>query len=174
MNDVQAPDPQLVKEIRVSLLGFDYILGTHDLIIHNYGPGRALASIHAEVPYNVPIMQIHEVIDKAEKELSKKFSMFIVIHMDPVNFDSEEVAGAKITIENVLEKFPEVHSFHDFRIVGKGESKNLIFDIVIGFDKKVTPADEETLKIDINTALKREHPGYNTVITIDKDYSGTH
>ena len=170
----QAPDPQLVKNIRAALVTYDYILGTHDLIIHNYGPGRALASIHAEVPYNVSVMKIHEVIDKAEKELSKKFNMFIVIHMDPVNFDSAEVAAAKKIMERILADFPSIHSFHDFRVVGEGENKNLIFDIVIGFDKKVTPADEKQLVTDINTVLKREHPGYHAVITIDKDYSGTH
>lgn len=170
----QAPDPQLVKDIRASLLAYDYILGTHDLIIHNYGPGRALASIHAEVPYNVSIMKVHEVIDRAEKELSKRFHMFIVIHMDPVNFDSEEVAAARNLMEKILEGFPSIHSFHDFRVVGEGDTKNLIFDIVIGFDKKVTPTDEQQLLEDINTVLKREHPGYHAIITIDKDYSGTH
>lgn len=168
----QAPDPELVRKIQVCLLAYDNIVGTHDLIIHNYGPGRAIASVHAEVPHTVSIMQIHEVIDQAEKELSKKFNMFIVIHMDPVNLDSAEVTEARNAMEEILAGFPMVHSFHDFRVVGKGENKNLIFDVVIGFDQRMTTEDEDKLEDDINAALKCKYPGYNAVITVDKDYSG--
>lgn len=167
----QAPDPELVKEIKTSVTKYDHILGIHDLIIHNYGPGRSMASLHAEVPYNISIMKIHEVIDRAEKELSKKLNMFIVIHMDPVYTDSKEVNDARKTIVKVLQQFPIVDSLHDFRIVGEGENKNLIFDIVISFDNKVTDEEEEKLKLDIDAAVKVEHPGYDTVITIDRDYT---
>lgn len=167
----QAPDPELVKEIKTSVTKYDHILGIHDLIIHNYGPGRSMASLHAEVPYNISIMKIHEVIDRAEKELSKKLNMFIVIHMDPVYTDSKEVNDARKTVVKVLQQFPIVDSLHDFRIVGEGENKNLIFDIVISFDNKVTDEEEEKLKSDIDAAVKVEHPGYDTVITIDRDYT---
>jgi cation diffusion facilitator family transporter len=167
----QAPDPDLVKEIITSVIGYEHIIGVHDLIIHNYGPGRSMASLHAEVPHNISIMKIHEVIDKAEKELSQKLDMFIIIHMDPVYTDSKEVNDAKKTVVQILKKFPVVHSIHDFRIVGEGESKNLIFDIVIGFDNRVTEKDEEKLKSDIDTAVKLKHPGYDTVITVDRDYT---
>jgi cation diffusion facilitator family transporter len=167
----QAPDPELVKEIKTSVTKYDHILGIHDLIIHNYGPGRSMASLHAEVPYNISIMKIHEVIDRAEKELSKKLNMFIVIHMDPVYTDSKEVNDARKTVVKVLQQFPIVDSLHDFRIVGEGENKNLIFDIVISFDNKVTDEEEEKLKLDIDAAVKVEHPGYDTVITIDRDYT---
>lgn len=167
----QAPDPELVKEIKTSVTKYDHILGIHDLIIHNYGPGRSMASLHAEVPYNISIMKIHEVIDRAEKELSKKLNMFIVIHMDPVYTDSKEVNDARKTVVKVLQQFPIVDSLHDFRIVGEGENKNLIFDIVISFDNKVTDEEEEKLKLDIDAAVKLEHPGYDTVITIDRDYT---
>lgn len=167
----QAPDPELVKEIKTSVTKYDHILGIHDLIIHNYGPGRSMASLHAEVPYNISIMKIHEVIDRAEKELSKKLNMFIVIHMDPVYTDSKEVNDARKTVVKVLQQFPIVDSLHDFRIVGEGENKNLIFDIVISFDNKVSDEEEEKLKLDIDAAVKVEHPGYDTVITIDRDYT---
>lgn len=168
----QPPDPKLVKEIKTSVLGYEHILGVHDLIIHNYGPGRTMASIHAEVPYNISIIKIHEIIDQAEKELSQRLNLFLVIHMDPICFDSEEIAGAKETVEQVLKQFPIIKSFHDFRVVGKGEKKNLIFDIVISFDKKITEAEEEKLTADINDALRRDHPGYKAVITVDRDYTG--
>lgn len=167
----QAPDPKLVMEIKNSVLGYEHILGVHDLIIHNYGPGRTMASLHAEVPYNISIMKIHEVIDRAEKELSKTLNMFIVIHMDPVYTDSKEVTDARRTVVQVLKKFPVISSMHDFRIVGSGENKNLIFDLVISFDNQVTEQDEAKLKVYIDNAIKLEHPGYDTVITIDRDYT---
>ncbi|MEN6413049.1 MAG: cation diffusion facilitator family transporter [Veillonellales bacterium] len=168
----QPPDPQLVKEIKTLVLGYEHIMGVHDLIIHNYGPGRTMASIHAEVPYNISIVKIHEVIDQAEKELSQKLNLFLVIHMDPICFDSEEIADAHDLVEQVVKQFPPIKSFHDFRVVGKGEKKNLIFDIVIGFDKKITETEEEKLTVDINAAIQREHPGYKAVITVDRDYTG--
>lgn len=168
----EAPDPQLVNEIKTSVLGYEHILGVHDIIIHNYGPGRSMVSLHAEVPSNISIMKIHEVIDKGERELSEKYNMFVVIHMDPVCHDSKEIIDAGHTVQEVLKKFPIISSFHDLRIIGKGENKNLVFDIVISFDKDLTQEDEAKLKLDIDTEIKAEHVGYNTVVTIDRDYAG--
>lgn len=167
----QAPDPSLVKEIKSSVIQYEHILGVHDLIIHNYGPGRSMASLHAEVPYNISIMKIHEVIDRAEKELSSRLNMFIVIHMDPVDTDCREVEDAKKYVVKTLKKFKEVDSLHDFRVVGEGENKNLIFDIVVGFGNLTKKEEEEKLKADIDKAIKSEHPGYDTVITVDRDYT---
>jgi cation diffusion facilitator family transporter len=168
----EAPDPELVNEIKTSVLGYEHILGVHDIIIHNYGPGRSMASLHAEVPSNISIMKIHEIIDKGERELSEKFNMFIVIHMDPVCHDSKEIIDAENIVQKILKRFPIISSFHDLRIIGEGENKNLVFDIVISFDKELTQGDEEKLKLDIDTAIKSEHVGYNIVLTVDRDYAG--
>ena len=81
----EAPDVELVKGLQAKLLSYDYITGAHDLVIHNYGPGRCMASIHAEVPCDISIVKIHEIIDKAEKEISEEFDIYLVIHMDPIN-----------------------------------------------------------------------------------------
>ncbi len=167
----QAPDPKLVRQIKTSVLGYEHILGAHDIIIHNYGPGRCMASLHAEVPNNISIMKLHAIIDKGERELSKKFNMFVVIHMDPVCSDSKEIVDAKKAVEKILKKFPVISSFHDFRIIGEGENKSLIFDIVISFHTKLTEEDERNLKSDLDTKIKFEHPGYNTAITVDRDYT---
>lgn len=169
----QAPDPTLVKNIKELAIKYDLIIGVHDLIIHNYGPTRSMASFHAEVPYNVPIMKIHAEIDKAEKEISEKLNIFIVIHMDPVLTDSKEVTETRSEVAYILKKFPQINSFHDFRIVGTGEQKKLLFDIVITFDVNISKDDEDELIKNINSEIIKVHPRYETVITIDRDYTET-
>ncbi|MDD3225264.1 MAG: cation diffusion facilitator family transporter [Clostridium sp.] len=167
----EPPDPKLVREIKTSIIKYDHIIGVHDLIIHNYGPGRCMASLHAEVPSNIPIMHLHESVDKAEKELSKKLNMFIVVHMDPICIDSKEVDDARRFIVQIIKKFPIISSIHDFRIVGKGESKNLVFDAVISFEYKVNEKQEQKLRKEIEKQVKLVHPGYDIVITFDRDYT---
>lgn len=167
----EAPDKALVENIKAGILNYDYISGVHDLVIHNYGPGRCMASIHAEVPSNISIVKIHEIIDKAEKELSNKFKIFLVIHMDPINTNSYEVNKAREDLEKVLKSFPLVKSMHDFRVVGDGDYKNLVFDLVIEHIKSFKSEDEEDLKSEIDKELKNIHPNYNTLITIDRDFT---
>lgn len=168
----QAPDKELVQKLEEGVLSYDYISGVHDLIIHNYGPGRIMASIHAEVPASVNIMKLHEVIDKAERELKKALKLELVIHMDPINIDCEEVLIEKEEISSsLIENFQVINSIHDFRIVGEGNVKNLIFDIVVGFDKKLNKQDLVKLKNDINELIKEKYPDFNTVITIDRDFT---
>jgi len=168
----EAPDPELVEEVKMEVLKYDIITGVHDLVIHNYGPGRRMASLHAEVPYNLSIMKIHDVIDNAEKEISQKLNIFLVIHMDPVNTDDDEIKKAKEEVSDILQNFPEVKSYHDFRIVGEGEDKSLLFDVVI--DKAYVHKSTEDRVNFINKAkyeIKKLHPAYNVIITIDVDFS---
>jgi cation diffusion facilitator family transporter len=167
----EAPDKELVEDIKNGVLSYEHINGVHDLVIHNYGPGRCMASIHAEIPCDISVVTIHEIIDKAEKELSKKLNVFLVIHMDPINTDSDEVNKARDVLEKVLRKFPLVKSMHDFRVVGDGDYKNLIFDLVIEHTKGYKSEDEEALKKDIDKELKTLYPRYNAMITVDRDFT---
>lgn len=167
----ELPDPELVEEINKSVLSYEYISGVHDLIVHNYGPGRVMASIHAEVPADISIAKIHEIIDQAEKEISKNLNLFLVIHMDPINTDCEEVAADKQFLMEALKAFPIVKSIHDFRVVGEDEQKNLIFDIVVDSSKRLSQTDEDALMEDIEKKVKETHPKYNTIITLDRDFS---
>lgn len=167
----EAPDAELVKEIKEGVLSYQYISGVHDLIIHNYGPGRCIASIHAEVPANISIVKIHDVIDDAERELSQKLNIVLVIHMDPINVDNDEINETKRQIEEVLSKFPTVKSLHDFRIVGEGEHKNIIFDIVVSTSGKLTSSVETKLKEDINIEVQKLYSHYNCLITVDRDFA---
>lgn len=168
----EAPDVELVKDIQSKLLSYDYITGAHDLVIHNYGPGRCMASIHAEVPCDISIVKIHEIIDKAEKEISDEFDVYLVVHMDPLNIDDEEVNDSRLNLLAVLEYFPIIKSIHDFRIVGEGDHKNLIFDAVIDFNPTFLESDEVKLKEDIDNELKKSYPYYNAMMTLDRDYLG--
>ena len=168
----EAPEPEFVEEIKNEILSYECITGVHDLIIHNYGPGRRMASLHAEVPSNLPFVKIHEVIDRAEREISAKHNIFLVIHMDPVNTDDQELQVAMIEMNKILEGFPEIKSFHDFRIVGEGETKNLLFDIVVDMHKKFDiNKDGLSLTNKIDNEVKKLHPNYNALVTIDRDFS---
>ena len=129
-----------------------------------------MASIHAEFPSNINVMAIHEVIDKAERELSEKLELHLVIHMDPVCLETEEVLEAQDEVKKVIKDNPIIKSIHDFRVVGEGNKKNLIFDIVIDgnlLDKNTT---EKSLKDDVSNAIKKDNPYYNCIITIDVEY----
>ncbi|MCT8975244.1 cation diffusion facilitator family transporter [Clostridium sp. CX1] len=167
-----APDKELVEDIQRMILDYDHIDGAHDLLVHNYGPGRIIASIHAEVPSNISVVKIHEIIDRAEKEISAALDIYLVIHMDPVTTDDEEILAAREELTEALKTIPIVKSFHDFRVVGEGEKKNLIFDVVIDADHTLTKAEELDLQKNINVQLKKFHPEHNAIITVDKDYLG--
>lgn len=165
----EAPDKKLVKNIVDGVMGAEYVSGTHDLIIHNYGPNKYMATIHAEVPCNVSTLKIHESIDNIEKNLSDKLGIILVIHMDPINNDDETVKQAKKVVLEVIKSYPHVLSMHDLRVVGDGSSKNVIFDIVVDNSVK-TESDEISLCEDIGKAVKSEAPEFNTVINVDRNY----
>lgn len=166
----EAPDPEFVKELKNAVLEYDYITGVHDIIVHNYGPGRRMASLHVEVPCDISVVKIHEIIDTMERDLSKRYSMFLVAHMDPINSDDKEVESARKELIQVLNSFPEVKSFHDFRVVGEGDNKNLIFDVVVPYGFNISK-EGEGLHNKLNSAMKSAHPHYNIIITIDKNYA---
>ncbi|WP_017212137.1 cation diffusion facilitator family transporter [Clostridium beijerinckii] len=166
----EAPDPELVDSIERMVLSYDNILGSHDLIVHNYGPGKCMASIHAEIPGNINVVDIHEVIDKAEREISKALRIYLVIHIDPICIIEGEVKEAYNEILSIIEKYDYIESIHDFRVVGEGDIKNLIFDVVIEPSKKLSITDTELINI-ISEGVKKYHPSYNCVITIDKHYT---
>ena len=167
----EAPDEKLVAGINEGVMAFDHIIGVHDLMIHNYGPGKIMASIHAEVPANLDLITVHEVIDDAEKKLSSKFNIILVIHMDPVSLDNKEINETRAELEKIIKYNPLIESMHDFRMVGKGEHKNLIFDVVVYNDKVKKISSEKEIIDQLTEAIKDIHPSYNCVITIDKKYA---
>lgn len=165
----EAPDPELVKAIQEMVVSYDHILGFHDLIIHNYGPGKCMASIHAEIPSDISVVTIHEIIDKAEREISSKLKIYLVIHIDPICIIEGEVKDAYDEIINIINDYEYIDSIHDFRVVGEGEIKNLIFDVVVNTSEKHPTEKDDIIEI-ISSRLKKSHPQYNCIITIDKHF----
>lgn len=170
----EAPDPKLVTSIKEEVLSYKNIIGVHDLIIHNYGPGKCMCSIHAEVPSNMSIVKIHEIIDAAEKDVSKKLNIYLVIHMDPINVNDTEIMETQYELLKILNDNPLVKSMHDFRMVGAGEKKNLIFDVVVESNRKKMQITDEDIKRDICEKIKKVYPTYNCVITVDNDFLNYH
>lgn len=166
----EAPDPEMVSAICEKVLSYPLISGVHDLIIHNYGPGRIIASLHAEIPSDKDIMEIHNVIDMAEMEVSKDLNIHLVIHMDPICVFTDEIKEAWDYVEQILRKYPEIKSMHDFRIVGEGDAKNLIFDVVVSPSYPMSKESQDKMIEDITNSIKEEHPQYNCVITLDHDF----
>lgn len=166
----EAPDPELVQSIKNMLLSYENITGLHDLVVHNYGPGRCMASVHAEIPSNIDVMKIHNIIDKAERDISKALNIYLVIHMDPICLSSGEVKIAYAEVKKIVDYNPLIKSMHDFRLVGEGDEKNLIFDIVVNSKFLKLVMTEEELKESIKNEIKKIHPLYNCIITIDHEY----
>lgn len=166
----EAPDKELVDSIKNLVLGYEEITGVHDLIVHNYGPGKCMSSIHAEIPSDIDVMEIHEIIDTAEREISEKLGIYLVIHMDPICITDVEINKTYSEVSKIISYNPLILSMHDFRIIGKGEKKNLIFDIVVNPETLSKVMTHEELKSDIINSLNKIHPDYNCIITIDNNF----
>lgn len=160
----QAPSKKLVEDIESIMLSRDLIVGVHDLIIHDYGPNRTIASAHAEVPSTADIVEVHNVIDDVEKEISDKLKIVICIHMDPIVMDDEETDKYKQLIKEAVNTMNSEYNFHDFRMVKSGERVNLIFDLAVPIDKKTSNVDIlKRLKAEVN---KRDDK-INLVVTVE-------
>ena len=155
------PDKETVEEIKNTVLSFEGFIGIHDLMVHNYGPGRQFATVHVEVPQDSDFVKCHEQVDLCEKLINEKYNIQLVIHMD-------KAARKALTAE--LKKIDERMSLHDFRMTPLSESRtNLIFDVVIPpeFNNK-----KEELRREISAAAKKTDSTYCCVITFDNDFTG--
>ena len=164
----QGTDPRLYEDIKNMVESYDGIVGTHDLIVHNYGPNRSMASIHAEVPRDVDIEISHEIIDKVEREVSKKLGIFLVIHMDPVEIHDTKVLAVKNKLNHVLQALDARLTFHDFRVVFGQQQINLIFDLVVPYS--YSDAEEEKLLHQVMALMQEMDSRYHCVITMDRSF----
>ena len=156
---------QMVQQINDIVLSYDNVIGIHDLIVHNYGPGRTLISLHAEVPADGNIITLHDTIDTIEHELRRKLNCNAVIHMDPVSTSDPETLSLKAEVSGYLDQIDPKLSMHDFRIVKGPTHTNVIFDIVIPYDYPVS--DQEVMD-SITKRIQTSHPDFFTVIEVDK------
>lgn len=163
----QAPDPTLVKEVQDTVLSHDTIVGIHDLIIHDYGPGRRMLSLHAEIPADADIMAAHDVIDHIERELKEKYSVEAVLHMDPIVVGDEFTDRMRALVaQKAIEIDPSI-TIHDFRITNGPLHTNLIFDMVVPHSCKLS---NDQVRAQIAAAMKAEDEHYFTVVEIDRSY----
>jgi divalent metal cation (Fe/Co/Zn/Cd) transporter len=134
----EAVPAEVYRQITEFVESYDGVLGTHDLIVHNYGPGRSMASVHAEVANNVDIEISHEIIDQIERDIVKELGIFLVIHMDPIEINNEQLDYVKQQVYVAVKELDSTLSIHDFRMVTGENQTNLIFDLVVptSFDKE--------------------------------------
>lgn len=164
----QAPEQSFVDAIESEVLKYDIVIGIHDLIVHNYGPGRTIVSLHAEVPCNVGILEIHDTIDNIEKHINQKFNCESVIHMDPIMVDNENINKLHDVVKNIIHNVDDSMSMHDFRVVEGPTHTNLIFDIAVPWKCKM--ADDEIIN-SIQKEIDKLEDRFELVIQIDKVYS---
>lgn len=164
----QAPAPEFVQKINDIVLSYDDVIGIHDLIVHNYGPGRILISLHAEVPSDGDFLAMHDMIDLIEHKLRDSLNCSAVIHMDPVCVNDEETNELKAKVGGFLAEISNELTMHDFRIVKGPTHTNIIFDVVAPYRFKMS--DNEIIDT-ITAQIRKENPNYFTVIEVDKKYS---
>lgn len=164
------PSKQLIKNISDMILSFEEFKGIHDLIVHNYGPGRQFASVHVEVPQNIDIVACHEKIDLCEKLVFEKLGVNLVIHMDPIDTDDETVKATKQKIVEILKSIDERLTLHDFRMTPAASMRtNLIFDVVVPSELKYTVTQLNDM---ICVRAREINETYACVITFDSDFTG--
>ena len=166
----EAPDPKTVAELTDRILAYDGIIGIHDIMVHSYGPGKRIASAHAEVRSDCDLMAIHETIDTAEREIGAQMGILLTLHLDPIEVNNAALNVAKDEIAGVLASIDPALRFHDFRMV-RGENRtNLLFDIVVQPGMK--PEAVVALKQRVADEAARLNPAYHCILSVDVDHAG--
>jgi len=159
-----APDEEFVDEIEKLVMAFPHVEGVHDLVVHDYGPGRMMISLHAEVPGNEDIYVLHDEIDQIERELKVKLQCEAVIHMDPIEVDNEELKRVKQQVKEKIKEWKEEITIHDFRMVPGVTHTNLIFDVVVTYDMGLK--EQEVIE-KVQGLIREINPLYIGVIQVD-------
>jgi hypothetical protein len=164
----QPPEKEFVDRIEELVMSQEGIVGLHDLLVHDYGPGRVMISLHAEVPANVDIMISHDIIDNTEHLLEKELSCKAVIHMDPVVVDDPGVTRLKKQVVTLIRNWNPDATMHDFRVVFGSTHNNLVFDVVVPFDVDLS---EKEIQQQIASLVKQQiGPTYYAAVTVDRSY----
>ncbi|PKM40344.1 MAG: cation-efflux pump [Firmicutes bacterium HGW-Firmicutes-9] len=161
----QPPTKEFVEEIERIVLAHDGVIGVHDLVVHDYGPGRRMISLHAEVPADGDMIHLHDAVDNLEKLLRKECGCEAVIHMDPVETNNQETNRLRTETEKILTSLDERLTLHDFRVVAGPTHTNLVFDVVVPFG---LPKSDEAVKKEISERIHAMDKKYYAVIEVDK------
>lgn len=166
----EPPSAELISDIEAAILSRKDFVGIHDLIVHNYGPGRLFASVHVEVPQDIDIVHCHEQIDLCEKEIYDNLGVSLVIHMDPMDVNNEQVAFVRTQLSDGIKVIDENLTLHDFRMTPMADTQtNLVFDVVVPQELKI---NEKELNDKISQIAKLINPTFCCVITFDRDFTG--
>lgn len=158
------PDKEFIDQISEFVKKYPMIAGIHDIMVHDYGPGRKIVSFHAEVPADANICEAHDIIDELEQDMLKEFKCITTIHMDPIVVNDAKINEAKASVEKIVKEINENYSIHDFRMTDGGKRINLIFDLVIPRDDKI---DKDALRKEIIEKVKKIDSKYYVVFTIE-------
>lgn len=161
------PSKEFIDEIERIVMSHEKVIGMHDLIIHDYGPGRVMVSLHGEVPGNEDFYQMHDLIDNIEKDLQSELGCQAVIHMDPIDVDDEKLRENKEIVNRIVTDIDSRLTMHDFRMVSGPTHTNLIFDVVVPFDFSLSDSE---IKSRIENAVKEQRSNFYCVINIDRPY----
>ena len=164
-----APDPELVKAIQQLVLSHEQVVGMHDLVIHDYGPGRRMCSFHAEVPEGNDIMEAHDAIDHIEREIQEKFGIETTAHMDPIATGDSEVTRLRDQMRDLVREIDPDMSIHDFRLTRGPRHTNLIFDVVVPHRCRL---NDEEIRKRVTQAAGQVMPGCYVVLQLDRSYVG--
>lgn len=160
-------DKEIVEGIHTILNTNEAIMGMHDLMIHNYGPGMMIGSCHVEVRSDDDFVKIHDIIDQLERKIHDEFKIIMTIHMDPIEMDNEQVIYCKEIINRIIKTIDSKITIHDLRVVSGESHTNIIFDLVLPFDREYV---NENIQKTIQDELAKEKETYYTVITFDREY----
>ena len=163
----KAPDPEMVEDIRKKIMAYDGVLGTHDLMVHDYGPGRVFASVHVEMAAERDVLESHDVIDNIERDFLQS-GLNLVVHFDPIVTSDTAVGDTRREISEMVKNIDERLSIHDLRMVPGPTHTNVIFDCVV--PHKFSMTDEE-LTEEISRFVRQAHPDYYCVITVENNFA---
>ncbi len=162
----QPPEKEFVDGIEKTVMEYEGVVGIHDLIVHNYGVGNNIISLHAEVPSEMGFMEAHELVDLIENDLREKYGALATVHMDPVETKNEVANEHKALVKKIISEISPSISMHDFRMTDGIKNRNLIFDVVVPYSLKISDAEIKRL---ISEKIKNEDENLNAVITVDKE-----
>ena len=164
----QPPEEEFVEQINQIVMAHEEVCGIHDLIVHDYGPGRQMISLHAEVPAEGDILEVHDIIDNIENELRAKLGCDATIHMDPVVTSDEHISEMKAAVFSIIRGIDEIINIHDFRVVTGPTHTNLIFDVLVPY--KFYISDEELTTMIEREVKRKLGNNHNVVLKVDKSY----
>ncbi len=167
----EMPDGEFISSIENKIISYDGIVNIHDLVVHNYGPNRYFATVHAEVNAKEDILKSHDLIDNIERDFARELNINLVIHLDPIITDDEEINELRGMTDKIVKSIDERLTMHDFRVV-KGETHtNLIFDVVVPVDYDIKSSKLVSL---IEKEVQNKNETYFAVVTVDKNYVSTY